>query len=734
MWLSYLYVAIKPKIMKKISIILFVVLISTQSFAQKKITVEDFTSNNIFSAKSVRGIRWMNDGQFYSALKDNAVVKYDVTTGNKVATILDGNSTQPSIVISDYTFSDDEQQVLLLTDRQSIYRRSYTAVYYIYNFSDGTMSKLASGRQAYGTFSPDGTKVAYTRENNLYYVSLNDMKEVLVTKDGESNHVINGSADWVYEEELSLTKAFYWSPDNKKIAYYRFDESKVPEYNLQLWHQGQLYPEDYRYKYPKAGETNSTVTINIFNLENKSTSLVDIGNDTDIYIARIDWTQNPDMLSVRRLNRLQNKMDILHANASSGKTSLILTDKSDTYVDVETLIYLNDGKHIITTSEQSGYKHIYFYTIEGKLVRQITSGDWEVASFAGVDQSGKRQKLYFTSFEESPLEQYFYSIDIAGKTKQKLSTKNGVSRVNMSNDFKYYLNYQSSATSVNKVELFQTKGNKRIKVLEDNVQLAARIKDYNLVNKEFFTFKTEQGTELNGYMLKPVNFNENNKYPVLMYQYSGPGSQNVSNSFAGGHYYWHQLLVQKGYMVVVIDGRGTGGRGADFKKQTYKQLGKLEVEDQIAGARYLAKLPYVDAARIGIWGWSFGGYTSSLAILRGNEVFSTAISVSPVTSWRYYDTIYTERFLRTPQENPSGYDSNSPATYAANLEGKFLLIHGTGDDNVHFENSVALADALIAEGKQFSSFYYPDRTHGIYSRNARVHLYTMMTNFILENL
>jgi dipeptidyl-peptidase-4 len=558
------------------------------------------------------------------------------------------------------------------------------------------------------------------------------MKEVQVTKDGKPNYIINGSADWVYEEELSLTKAFYWSPDSKRLAFYRFDETNVREYNLQIWHEGQLYPEDRRYKYPKAGEVNSIVEIKIFTLDNSNTTTVDIGSETDIYIPRVTWTQNPELLSVRRLNRHQNNMEVLHANASTGVTNLILADKSPAYVNVETLLYLNDGMHILTTSEQSGFKHIYLYTITGKLVRQITTGNWDVASFAGVNQKSKRQKLYFTSYEESPLDQYFYSIDLSGKNKQKLSNDIGVNRVNLSKDYKYYLNYNSSATSVNKVELFQTKGNKLIKVLEDNAGLKSKSKEYGFVDKEFFTFNIIDGTTLNGYMLRPANFNENNKYPVLMYQYSGPGSQSVNNSWGGRS--WHQLLAQKGYIIVVIDGRGTGGRGADFKKQTYKQLGKLEVEDQIAGAKYLANLPYVDAARIGIWGWSYGGYMSSLAILRGNDVFSMAIAVAPVTSWRYYDTIYTERFLQTPQENPEGYDENSPATYAANLKGKFLLIHGTGDDNVHFQNTVALEDALITAGKQFSSFYYPDRAHGIRSRNAQAHLYTMMTEFILNNL
>ncbi|MEN8249808.1 MAG: S9 family peptidase, partial [Bacteroidota bacterium] len=560
--------------MKRFTTLLLAFLIASNLIAQKQITVEDFTSQNKFSSKSVRGIRWMNDGQYYSALKQNKVLKYDVTTGNEVETIIDGNELTPSITISDYAFSKNEQQVLLLTDRKSIYRRSYTAIYYVYNRSNKKMVKLASDRQAYGTFSPDGGKVAFTRDNNLFYVDLADMKEVQLTNDGKFNHIINGSTDWVYEEELYLTKAFFWSPDSKKIAFYRFDESHVKEYNMQVWHEGQLYPEDYRYKYPKAGEDNSVVEIKIFNLGDKKTISVDIGKEKDIYIPRVQWTKDPSVLSVRRLNRHQNKMDILHADASTGKSRLILSDESDTYVDVETLLYLKDGKHLLLTSEISGYKHIFLFTIEGKFVRQITQGDWEVSDFVGIDQSTKKPVIYYTSREKSPLERHFYSIDIKGKKKKVLSIHEGMSRVNMSNDFKYYLNYNSSNTSPNKVELYSTKGNTLIKLLESNQALVETHKEYGIVDKEFFTFKTVDGTVLNGYMLKPSKMDEGKKYPVLMNQYSGPGSQSVSNSFGGN--YWHQMLVQKGYIIVTIDGRGTGARGAQFKKQTYKQLGKLE--------------------------------------------------------------------------------------------------------------------------------------------------------------
>ena len=723
--------------MKNTFLLLALLAFSSLGFSQKQITVEDIYGNGTFRTKSVYGINWMNNGSYYSALENNNILKFDVTTGAQVETILDASSLDIEINISSYEFSSDEKYILLLTDRQSIFRRSYTAIFYLYNRETRTLQKLDNDRIAYATVSPDGTKVAYTKNNNLYYLSLANMQTVQVTNDGKRNSIINGSTDWVYEEELGFTKAFFWSPDSKKIAYYRFDESEVPEYTLQNWNQGQLYPDNYTFKYPKAGEKNSEIQILVYHLESTNKINVDLGVEKDIYIPRISWTFDANVLSVRRMNRLQNQLDILHANASTGATKLILQDKSNTYVDLELtddLTYLNDGKHILISSEKDGYKHLYLYTIDGKLVRQLTKGNWEVSSFIGIDQNSKQKTIYYTSKEESPLETYFYTIDINGKNKQKLSVRTGTNSVNMSNDFKYYINYFSNSTTPNTVELFATKGNKMIKGLENNADFKERVKPFELVDKEFYTFKNETGTVLNGFMLKPKNLDPTKKYPVLMFQYSGPGSQNVTNSWGGSNFYWHQLLVQKGYIVSVVDGRGTGGRGELFKKQTYKILGRMEVEDQIASAKYLASLPYVDGARIGIWGWSYGGYMSSLAMMEGADVFAMGIAVAPVTSWRYYDTIYTERFLSTPQENPSGYDNNSPTTHAAKLKGKFLLIHGTGDDNVHFQNAVALQDMLIAEGKQFQSFYYPDRAHGIYKNNARPHLFTLMTQYVLENL
>lgn len=712
-------------------------LISTGGFSQKKIAVEDYTLKNTFEVATVSSVNWMNDGRYYTALDDNKVIRYDVTTGEAVQTLVDGNRLNPGISIDDYKFSDDESKILLLTDRIPVFRRSYTAVFYVYDLETQSLNRLAEGRQAYGTFSPDGSKVAFTRDRNLFWKDLASGREVQITNDGEWNRIINGSSDWVYEEELFLTQAFDWSPDSKKIAYYRFDETDVREYNLQLWRNGKLYPEDYRYKYPKAGEKNSKVEIFIFNLETGARIKADIGAETDIYIARIKWTKNPGLLSVQRLNRLQNQLDILHVEAATGQSSTVLTEKSETYIDFtfcDDLTYLNDGKSFLHSSEKSGYKHFYVYDLQGKLINQVTSGNWEAETLAGIDQSSKTPVLYYISTEESPLERHFYRIDIKGKNKARLSTEAGWNSVVMSPDAKYYINYHSNAQQPLKVTLHQGKGNKLVKVLQENKAFAEAVSGHGMVPKEFFSFTTSQGYELNGFFLKPADFDASKKYPVLLFQYSGPGSQNVTNSWGGGHFYWHQQLVQQGYIVAVVDPRGTGGRGAEFKKVTYRQLGKYETEDHIEAAKYFRTLPHVDGSRIGIWGWSYGGYMSSLVLFKGAEYFKTAIAVAPVTTWRFYDTIYTERYLMRPQDNPSGYDDNSPLSHLDKLKGNFLLIHGTGDDNVHFQNSVALENALIEAGKQFQSFYYPDKAHGISGRKTRYHLYTLMTNYVLQNL
>ena len=699
------------------------------------ITLEDVFKKGSFRTSGIGAIRWMNDGQYYSAREINdgevTLVKKDITTGEAVETI--AASSEIGFPFGAYAFSSDEQKLMLPTETERIYRRSSKSVFYVYDITSKSSQQVANGEKVmYATFSPDATKIAYVKNNNLYMASLDDMKEVQITNDGEWNKIINGSADWVYEEEFSMSKAFQWSPDGSKIAFWRFDESGVREFNMQLW--GQLYPQDYRFKYPKAGEDNSVIELKVFNLGSGQTTTMDIGEEKDIYVPRIYWTKEENVLSMIRLNRLQNKMEILHADVNSGESKVIYSEKSDTYVDADyndNLQYLNDEKTFIITSEKDGYKHIYQYNLDGSLVNQITSGNWEVTNLLGVDEKGKM--IYFISSEKSPLERHMYSIKLNGKSKKEMTVVSGTHRMNWSPDFKYYIQTLSSTAAPNMITLHNGKG-KEIRIMEDNSDAKERIAQYALGQKEFFTFQNDQGDELNGYIIKPADFDPNKKYPVLMYVYGGPGSQTVNNSWFGGRDYWHMHLANQGYIIASIDNRGTGARGKEFKHITYGILGKYEVEDQIAGARYLASLNYTDADRIGIWGWSYGGYMSSLSLFIGNDIFKSAIAVAPVTSWRYYDTIYTERYMSTPQLNSEGYDAYSPNSHIDKLNGNFLLIHGTGDDNVHFQNSVEMLNRLVAADKQFDTFYYPNRNHGIYGGNTTWHLYTQMTNWILENL
>jgi dipeptidyl-peptidase 4 len=713
---------------------LFLVLSSQLANGQKEISIDDFSTNNTFQAKAVSGINWMKDGKFYTSLVDNRIVKYNVTTGEEVEVIFDAKSF-PSLQISYYLFSGNESKILIASELKNIYRRSFVADYFVYDVPTKNLKKLSSnGKQSYAAFSPDGTLVAFVRANNLFYVSLSDMSETQVTDDGKFNYIINGTTDWVYEEEFSFVDGFYWSPDGKKLAYYRFNETDVKEYNMQVWGK-KSYPADYRFKYPKAGESNSVVEIWVYNLETKVKTKCDIGTEKDIYIPRVKWTNDPELLSVMRLNRLQNHLELLHVNARTGESKVILEEKSETYIDVEfvdDLIYLKDGKHFIATSESSGYKHLYLYGMDGVKKVQITSGAFEVSAVLGVDE--KLRTLYYTSTEVSPLERHFYSTQLDGKRKSRLTYAEGTHSINLSSDYQFYIDHYTTGVQPAVASLYHTKGNKLIKVLEKNEELVAKLKEYRIVKKEFFSFRNTNGDELHGYFIKPRSFIAGKKYPVVLFQYSGPGSQNVSNNWAGNHFFFHQFLAQNDYVVAVVDPRGTGAKGEKFKKSTYKQLGKYELEDLLESAKYFAGLPFVDSGRLAIWGWSYGGYMASLAMTKGAGVFKVGIAVSPVTNWRFYDTVYTERYLQTPQLNGPGYDDNSPITHADKLAGKFLLIHGTGDDNVHFQNTVLFQNALIHAGKQFQSFFYPDKHHGIPGPKSRHHLYTQLFEFIKANL
>jgi dipeptidyl-peptidase 4 len=709
----------------------------------RKFEFDDFFKNYTFYTMGPRGLRSMKDGVNYAAIesKGTKLVMHSYESGDAIKTLLDVSilNNENLKAFSDYVFSPDETKVLLLTNREAIYRRSFTADYFIYDFTSGKLSPLSvNGKQQVASFSPDGSKVAFVRKNNLFFTDLKSGKETQITSDGKFNEVINGVPDWVYEEEFEYNKAYDWSADGQYLAWVRFDESKVPMFSMSMF-QGQepsidenkLYPGVETFKYPKAGEPNSVVSVHTYNLNTGTATLMDIGTETDLYIPRIRFTRNPDQLAIFRENRLQNKLEILIASPSTGKTSVLLTETSKYYLDetyFDDLQFLEDKTHFTLMSERDGYSHIYLYDMKGNLVNQVTKGNFDVTDLNGCDVANKR--IYYTSAEPTPYQREIYVINWDGSGKRKLSERTGSNTAKFSEGFRYYTITSSGVQTPPSTVLCDSKG-KTVRVLDESKMLTEKLKEYSFRYREFFTFNTSEKVSLNGWMLKPADFDPAKKYPVLMTQYSGPNSQEALDSWGLG---WEDYLAQLGYIVVCVDGRGTAARGEAFRKVTYLQLGKYETTDQIESARYLGSLPYVDAGRIGIWGWSFGGYISSSCMVKGDGVFKTGIAVAPVTNWRYYDNIYTERFMRTPQENPDGYDQNSPLNFAENMKGHFLICHGTADDNVHVQNTLEFTERLVQANKQFDMQLYTNRNHGIYGGNTTYHLYTRMTNFLLENL
>lgn len=726
--------------MKKLFIIGFsILLVNNLSAQNKEITLEDIWRTGTFRSNSVFGLVSMNDGIHYTTIKKDTIFRFSyekVTVPEVIVTksqLLFNGST---INIDDYQFSADENKMLIASETEQIYRHSTRENYYVYDRTTKTLNPVTKGeKQMHATFSPDGSKVGFVRGNNIFIKDLASGKETQVTTDGNQNNIINGATDWVHEEEFAFSVAYFWSPDSKKIAYYKFDESKVKEFSFDEFNN-KLYPTQYRFKYPKAGEVNSIVTIHVYDLASASAKLMDIGKETDQYIPRVKWTMDANTLSIVRMNRHQNKLDIMFANASTGETKTIYSETTDTYIDIhegegDYVYFTGDKKNFIIMNESDGFNHLYLYDISGKLVNQITKGNWDVVNFKGIDE--KTKTIFYTASETTATERDIYSIQMNGSGKKKISNEKGTHIPEFSNGMKYYINSFSSANAPSSIAIYNAEG-KQIRILENNGALIKKMQEFNLSKKELFMFKTTEGTELNAWMVKPPNFDPSKKYPVFLTFYGGPGRNMVNNSFDGAGYFWHQMLAQKGYIVMCVDNRGTGYRGVSFKKCTYKKLGKLEVADQIETAKYLGTLPYVDKTRIGTFGWSFGGYLSSLCITKGADYFKMAIAVAPVTNWRYYDNIYTERFMSLPQENASGYDDNSPINYVNKLKGKYLLIHGSGDDNVHYQNSMEMITALVNANKQFDLFIYPDKNHGISGGNTRLHLYTKMTNFILDNL
>lgn len=723
--------------MKKLGFLVLTLITLSTTAQKKKISLEDVWRDYTFFPAMFGGFNSMNDGISYTEIDSvGDLVKYELSTGKRLEILVKANEVVPetmskSVKLQDYTFSDDESKLVVRADYEGIYRRSGTANNYVFDLKTRQTKNLSDkGKQMFATMAPVGNKVGFVRDNNIFIKDLDNGTETQITTDGENNKIKNGWSDWVYEEEFSKAEAFFWNSNGTKIAFIRFDESKVKEFEMTIY-KG-LYPEQVKFKYPKAGEANSIVSVHIYDLASKKTVTVDIGKETDIYIPRITWTNDANILSVQRMNRLQNKLELLFADAGTGSTKVILTEEAKTYIDItDDLTFLKGNKGFIWSSERDGFNHLYNYDFAGKLVNQITKGKWDVMEFKGFDESTKT--LYYISTEVSATDRDLYAVSLDGKKKTKLSTGKGSTGADFSKSFKYYVSSFSDANTPIVYELHSADG-KLIKTLEDNKALKTKLAGYETTKKEFFTFKTSEGVQLNGWMMKPANFDASKKYPVFMFAYGGPGSNEVNNQWEVFDFPWHNIICSEGYIVACVDNRGTMGRGRDFKHSTYLQLGKLECIDQIEAAKYLGTQSYVDKNRIGFMGWSFGGYLSSLLITKGADYFKANIAVAPVTNWRYYDNIYTERFMRTPQENAKGYDENSPVNFVKSIKGKYLLIHGTADDNVHFQNSMEMNKALINNNIPFEFMAYPNKAHGISGGNTRLHLFSKMMAFIKTNL
>ncbi|MDO5655097.1 MAG: S9 family peptidase [Flavobacteriaceae bacterium] len=693
------------------------------------IVAQQFTLNDLFRfeyfPQRVEGVVSMQDGEHYTLLTDSGIDKFSYKTFTKTSTIKTGE-------YSDYFFNSDESWLVLETERESIYRRSKLAVYHLYNMKTGSESVIFEGKKIQEpTLSPDGKKVAFVFENNLFVQEISSGNVTQITTDGMTGKIINGVTDWVYEEEFGFVRAFDWSADSKTIAFIRFDESDVPKMAIDIYGKD-LYPYELEFKYPKAGEKNSLVELKMYDLASKTTQKVDLSEYSDFYIPKITFTKKADELALIVSNRHQNKLDIYSVNTQSLKKKKLFTETDKAWIETDnlTLDFLEDNS-FLWSSERDAFRHIYHYTADGKLKNQVTKGNWEVTKFYGFNP--KNNQIYYQSTEPGSMNRGVYSVHINGKKKQDLAVKPGMNHARFSDSFAYFILDFEKANSEIRTTLHDGKTGKQLSVLEDNARVKAFFESRKPSPKEFSEIAVN-GVDLNSYMIKPKNFDPDKKYPLFMYLYGGPGSQEVLNNSGGFYYWWFQVLADQGYVIAVVDNRGTGGKGTEFKKVTYKNLGHYETLDQIAAAQYFGSLPYIDASRIGIMGWSYGGYMSSLALTKGADTFKLGIAVAPVTNWRFYDTVYTERFLQTPQENPAGYDQNSPINFAHLMKGKFLMIHGTADDNVHVQNAMLFAEALVQNNVDFEYMVYPDKNHGIFGGQTRRHLFTKMTNFILENL
>lgn len=715
--------------MKRIITLLLALFVASTSFAQQSITLEDIWVKGTFRGKGIAGIRSMNDGKHYCILTQNAIEKYDYAKASKVGEVVSFSELDLNGYVVDYQFSADESKVLLILNPEMIYRHSYLANVFVYDIASKKLTSVAEQKIRLAELSPNSQKVAYVQDNNIFIFDIASMQTKQITTDGEFNYIINGTTDWVYEEEFAITKGFFWSNDSEKIAYYKFDESKVKQFSMTIY--GDLYPEEYVYKYPKAGEDNSVVEIYVYDLKSDKTNHIDMGMNKDIYLPRLQWTPN-DEVFIHKLNRHQNQYELFIVSTTDFKPKKVYEERNQYYIEqVEDVVFLNDKKHFILKSERNGYMNLYKIGIYDRQIDPITQEKYDIDQICYINP--KTEEIFYTAAQSEAYNRELLVVD-KKKNIKKLSGETGTYSADFSANGEYYISTFSNTDTPVQYTINNNKG-KVLIVLEDNKEQKEVLAQYGAERKEFGKFKTSQGHELNYWVIKPANMEAGKKYPLLFYVYGGPGSQEVLNSQSRfSDYMWFRMLAQKGYVVACVDGRGTGMRGEEFKKCTYMELGKYETEDQIEAAKYFGSLDFIDKERIGIFGWSYGGYMSTLCITKGADYYKSAIAVAPVTTWRYYDNVYTERFMRTPQENPKGYDDNSPINHVEKLKGNYLLVHGTADDNVHFQNAVDLMTALIKANKQFEQFSYPNKNHSIYGGNTRYHLYTLMTDFILRKL
>ncbi|HKK81319.1 MAG TPA: S9 family peptidase [Prolixibacteraceae bacterium] len=724
-----------------LTFIFFTFSVSSQN--SKKITLEDFVTQHTFKSKTVEKVKSMNDGEHFSTLKDKkTIVEYSYKTGEETRVIFSFDMVEdcPIEKITDYELSDDEQRILIESDKKRIYRRSYTAEYYVWdNYTEKLYPVSDYGPQQVATFSPNGERIAFVRNNNIFIKTIRFGTELQVTSDGELNKIINGVPDWVYEEEFSYNKAFEWSPDSKMLAFVKFDETNVKEYTMPVYKglapekkANQLYPGSYTYKYPKAGEKNSEVSVHVFDIKTRTTIEAETGEETDIYIPRLKWTPDANNLAIFRLNRFQNKLDLLYANPYTGLTRTVFTEENKSFIDenfLDFFTYLDDNKRFVVLSERDGWAHLYLYKNTGFFEKQLTSGNYDVTDFYGYDKDS--ETFYYQAAKHSPLKREVYAYNNKKEEEKKLSQKEGTNSAIFSENHKYYINFFSNSKTPEMVTVHNNRRGKVIRTIEDNAELQDNLTQYELPSHEFFQFTTSDDIILNGYMLKPSDFDQNKTYPVIINQYSGPNSQKVRDKWKID---WHSFLAEQGYVVAFVDPRGTASRGEDFRKCTYMQLGKLESKDMVEAANHMAELPYTDKDNVAIWGWSFGGFTTALSLSKGGELFKAGVAVAPVTNWRYYDTVYTERYMRTPQQNPDGYDDNSPINNVKGIKSNFLIIHGTADDNVHAQNTYEYSEALVQAGIPFDMHIYTNRNHSIYGGNTRMHLFNKIFNYFEKHL